>query len=142
MAEKGCECESTNVLLFPCSGASNVGQIANAAAVVLTCQGRGKMYCLAGIGAHISGMVDSAAHADGCIAIDGCAVACVSKALKHAGIHLTKEVIVTELGIRKTHEYEWTEHEVRQVMEAAAEGVFAAGASGESSCGCGCGCAS
>lgn len=125
MAENGCECESTNILLFPCSGSSNVGQIANLAAVMLDIQGRGKMYCLAGIGAHVAGMVDSAAHADGCIAIDGCGVACASKILKHAGIALTKEVIVTDLGISKTHEYEWTEREVKQVMEAAAEGVFA-----------------
>jgi uncharacterized metal-binding protein len=126
VAETSCECESTSILLFPCSGSSNVGQIANMAAVMLTIQGRGKMYCLAGIAAHITGMVDSAAHADGCIAIDGCAVACASKALKHAGITLTKEVVVTELGIRKIHEYEWTEREIKQVMEAAAEGMFAA----------------
>ena len=139
MAEKGCECETTNMLLFPCSGSSNVGQIANLAAVMLDIQGLGKMYCLAGIGAHVAGMVDSAAHADGCIAIDGCSIACASKTLKHSGIALTKEVIVTELGIPKTHEYEWTQGEVKQVMEAAAQGIFPAAQSG---CGCGsdCGC--
>ena len=126
MAETGCECESTNILLFPCSGSSNVGQIANLAAVMMTIQGRGKMYCLAGIAAHTPGMVDSAAHAEGCVAINGCTVACASKALKHAGIAVTKEVVVTDLGIRKVHEFEWTEREVKQVMEAAAEGVFAA----------------
>lgn len=121
MAEQGCECDSTNILLFPCSGSANVGQIANLAAVMLTIQGRGKMYCLAGICAHIPGMADSAAHADGCIAINGCA----SEALKHAGIAVTKDVVVTDLGIRKVHEFDWTEREIKQVMEAAVEGVFA-----------------
>lgn len=130
MTEKGCECESTNILLFPCSGSCNVGQIANLATIMLTIQGRGKMYCLAGIGAHIPGMVDSAAHADGCIAIDGCAVACASKMLKHAGIRVTKEVVVTEIGIQRVHEFEWTEAEVRQVMEAAASGMPAPAQSG------------
>ena len=139
MAEKGCECETSSVLLFPCSGFSNVGQIANLAAVMLTIQGRGKMYCLAGIGAHVAGMVDSAAHADGCIAIDGCSVACASKILKHAGIAVTREVVVTDLGIQKVHEFEWTEREIRQVMEAAAQGVLPVQNSG-CSCGCGCGC--
>jgi len=126
MAERGCACETSSILLFPCSGGCNVGQIANLAAVMLTIQGRGKMYCLAGIGAHVAGMVDSAAHADGCVAIDGCSVACASKTLKHAGITLTKEVVVTDLGIPKVHDFEWTEREIKQVMEAAAEGVFAA----------------
>jgi len=84
-------------------------------------------------------MVDSAAHADGCIAIDGCSVACASKILKHAGIAVTREVVVTDLGIQKVHEFEWTEREIRQVMEAAAQGVLPVQNSG-CSCGCGCGC--
>ncbi len=43
MSEERCECEATSILVFPCSGGSNVGQIANAAAVELTKQGRATM---------------------------------------------------------------------------------------------------
>jgi len=65
------------VLVFPCSGGSNVGQIANEAAVDLDRLHRARIYCLAGISAHIPGMVDSAKSASAVVAIDGCPVACI-----------------------------------------------------------------
>ena len=55
MDEK-CLCEPTEILMFPCSGGSNVGQIANRAAVELTQENVGKVFCLAGIGGHVSGL--------------------------------------------------------------------------------------
>jgi uncharacterized metal-binding protein len=136
MAEERCECEAQAVLVFACSGASNVGQIANAAAVELMRQGRARMYCLAGMGAHISGMVDSAAHVDYRIALDGCAVACARKTLECAGLKVDKAVVVTELGIEKNHEFEWSYNDLDRVMEATTAGApVMAGAEG---CDCGC----
>jgi uncharacterized metal-binding protein len=76
MVKEPCVCQPTEVLIFPCSGGSNVGQIANEAAKQLTKQGVGKMYCLAGIGGHISGIVESTKAAKKIIAIDGCPVIC------------------------------------------------------------------
>ncbi len=57
--EEKCLCEPTEILIFPCSGGSNVGQIANQAGVKLTQDRMGKFFCLAGIGGHISGMMAS-----------------------------------------------------------------------------------
>jgi len=37
-------------MILACSGGSNVGQLSNQAAVALTREGFGKMYCLAGVG--------------------------------------------------------------------------------------------
>ena len=119
MAETSCECKTSTVLVFPCSGGSNVGQIANAAAMEMDSQGKARMYCLAGVAAHISGMVDSATGADYRIAIDGCATICARKALEHAGIQVDKAVVITELGIKKNHAFEWTPAEVEQVVAAA-----------------------
>jgi len=138
MAEQRCECEATAILVFPCSGGSNVGQMANAAGVELTKQGRANMYCLAGMGAHVSGMVDSAAGAEYRIAMDGCAVACARKTLEHAGLRVDRAVIVTDLGIKKNHEFEWSEDDLQQVMQAALEGAPQAVQAAESDCGCGC----
>ena len=59
MAEECCV-PSGNVMILACSGGSNVGQLANQAAVELTQEGFGKMYCLAGIGGHLGGFVQSA----------------------------------------------------------------------------------
>jgi len=59
MAEECCV-PSGNVMILACSGGSNVGQLANQAAVELTQEGFGKIYCLAGIGGHLDGFVQSA----------------------------------------------------------------------------------
>lgn len=138
IAEERCDCEATSILVFPCAGASNVGQISNAAAVELARQGRVRMYCLAGLGAHISGMVDSAQHVTYRIALDGCPVACARKTLEHAGVPVEKSVVVTELGIQKNHKFEWSYNDLDCVMAAAVEGTPVM-AGEDAGCGCGCG---
>jgi uncharacterized metal-binding protein len=88
-------------LIFPCSGGSNVGQIANQAGVKLTQEGMGKFFCLAGIGGHVSGMLESTKAGKLLVAIDGCPVACAKKTLGHAGFNIDVYIQVTDLGIEK-----------------------------------------
>jgi uncharacterized metal-binding protein len=102
MDEK-CLCEPSEILIFPCSGGSNVGQIANQAGVKLTQEGMGRFFCLAGIGAHVSGMVESTKAGKMLVAIDGCPVACAKKTLEHAGFNIDEYVQVTDLKIEKNH---------------------------------------
>ncbi len=87
-----CECRAEEVTLLPCSGGSNCGQIANQVAVKLTEEGVGNIYCLAGIGAHIDGMVESARSAKRIVAIDSCSIACAKKTIEHAGLGPTGSV--------------------------------------------------
>jgi uncharacterized metal-binding protein len=101
--EDKCLCEPTEILIFPCSGGSNVGQIANQAGVKLTQDGMGRFFCLAGIGAHVSGMVESTKAGKMLVAIDGCPVACAKKTLEHAGFNIDEYLQVTDLGIEKNH---------------------------------------
>jgi len=100
MDEK-CLCEPSEILIFPCSGGSNVGQIANQAGVKLTQTGMGKFFCLAGIGGHVSGMIESTKAGKMLVAIDGCPVACAKKTMEHAGFNIDEYVQVTDLGIEK-----------------------------------------
>jgi uncharacterized metal-binding protein len=101
--EEKCLCEPTEILIFSCSGSSNVGQIANGASIKLTQTGMGKFFCLAGIGGHVSGMIESTKAGKMLVAIDGCPVACAKKTLEHAGFNIDEYVQVTELGIEKNH---------------------------------------
>lgn len=101
---KKCLCSNTDVKIVACSGASNVGQIANQAALELAKSKAAGFFCLAGIGAHIKGMVKSAKEADLMVAIDGCPVQCAAKTLQHAEIEPAIQIIVTELGIEKSHD--------------------------------------
>lgn len=135
-----CECEATSILVFPCSGGSNVGQIANAAAVELNKQGRATMYCLAGMGAHVAGMVDSAAGAQYRIAIDGCKTACARKTLEHAGVPVEQAVVITDLGVSKNHDFVWSEETLAKVIEAACAKMPPRAAPEGDSAKCGCGC--
>jgi uncharacterized metal-binding protein len=105
-------------LVLSCSGGSNVGQIANTVAMELDKQGKGQMYCLIGVAAHIGGMVDSAKNASGIIAIDGCQVACAKAALDHLQIPITQHIVVTDLEIKKNHVFEWTDDQLEKVVSA------------------------
>jgi uncharacterized metal-binding protein len=101
--EDKCLCEPTEILIFPCSGGSNVGQIANQAGVKLSREGMGRFFCLAGIGAHVSGMIESTKAGKILVAIDGCLLACAKKTLEHAGFNIDEYVQVTDLNIKKNH---------------------------------------
>ncbi len=93
-------CTDGTKLIYSCSGASNVGEIADRVARKLRAEGLGTMTCLASIGAHLSGFVESAKGAEENITIDGCPVACAKKNLEHVGIK-PKSFILTEMGLVK-----------------------------------------
>jgi len=67
MADNCCT-GGNEVMILACSGCSNVGQLSNQAAVELTKEGFGKMFCLAGIGGQLSGFVQSAIDASTMVA--------------------------------------------------------------------------
>jgi uncharacterized metal-binding protein len=102
--EERCLCESNDILIFSCAGSSNVGQIANQVAVRLAQEGTGRYFCLAGIGGHVSGMIESTKAGKMLIAIDGCPVGCAKKTLEHTGFNIDEYVQVTDLGIEKNHD--------------------------------------
>ena len=116
-----CTCEASEVLLFPCSGGSNCGQIANQVAVQLTEGNVGKIYCLAGIGAHESVMLDTTRAARRVVAIDGCSVACAKKTIEHAGIAVTDWICVTEEGVAKTHEFKLAAEDIGLIIRRTRE---------------------
>ena len=114
MAEK-CLCEPDEIIIFSCAGSSNVGQTANQAAMRLTQDGLGRYFCLAGIGGHVSGMIESTKAGKMIVAIDGCSVACAKKTLEHTGFNIDEYVQVTELGIEKNHDLDPTSPDVDKV---------------------------
>ena len=87
-------------LIYSCSGCSDVGQIADLSVRKLSKEGFGKMTCLAGVGAHLAGFVESAKSAEVNITIDGCPVACARKTLEHISVK-PQSFILTEMGIKK-----------------------------------------
>lgn len=123
--DESCLCQSSRVLIFSCSGGSNVGQMANQAAVELTQADRGRLFCLAGIGAHLSTMIESARAGDLLVIIDGCPVKCAAKTLEHADLHPGVSLVITDMGIEKSHQLRFKEEDCRRVAEKAAEEISA-----------------
>jgi uncharacterized metal-binding protein len=107
------------VMLLSCAGASNVGQIANRVAVDLTVEGMGRLFCLAGIGGGISGMIQSAIDCPQILAIDGCPVGCTRKNLERAGINHFRHLVLTDLGMEKNKDLGLTDDQVQTAKKAA-----------------------
>jgi len=109
-------------LVLACSGGSNVGQIANNVMIELDKKGAGNAYCLAGIGAALSGFVESAKAAK-TVVIDGCPVGCGKKAFEKYGIEASQYFIVTELGIEKAHDFSNLDRESEMAFGAIASSI-------------------
>ncbi|GAB4274873.1 MAG: putative zinc-binding protein [Deferrisomatales bacterium] len=101
MSHATCACEAAPTLIFPCSGAADVGEIADRAGRELTRRGIGKMFCLAGVGGRVSGIMASTRAAAKVVAIDGCPLACASKTLEQAGFSGFSCVSLADLGLIK-----------------------------------------
>jgi len=113
-----CCASKTPVMLLTCSGASNVGQLSNHAALELTREGFGKMFCLAGIGGHLDGFVQSAKDVPQMVVIDGCDTGCAKAILDHVEVPLENYIVLTELGIEKNHDFDLKTEELERVKEA------------------------
>ena len=107
------------VLLYACSGGANVAEISDAAARTLMAQGRGAMFCLAGLGADIPAMIQTARDADLNLVIDGCPLDCAKKTFDRHGLTNYRQIKVTDLGIEKTKGVRATSEQVQSVVEHA-----------------------
>ena len=113
-----CCAANEKIMLLSCSGGSNVGQLANQAAVELTREGIGTMYCLAGIGGRLSGFVQSARDVKNLVTIDGCPLGCARAVLDGAGVEVRECLVVTDLGIEKNKDFNLKQEDIRAVKEA------------------------
>ena len=96
-----CACGAAPQLIFSCSGAADVGHISDLSARKLTRDGAGKMFCLAGIGGRVSGIMETTKAAAKILAIDGCPLECARKSLEEAGINEFEHLRLTDLGMKK-----------------------------------------
>ncbi len=113
-------CTAAPALIFACSGAADVGAIADKAARKLTAEGKGKMYCLAGIGGRVKGIMETTRGASKIVAIDGCPLDCTKLSLEEAGFNEFEHIKVTDLDMEKGKSPA-TDENVSTVVNAALE---------------------
>ena len=119
-----CCASGSNVMILACSGGSNVGQLSNQAAVELTREGFGKMFCLAGIGGELSGFVQSARDIPQMIAIDGCSIGCAKACLEKAHVPLKSYLVLTDLGLEKNKDLTLNRKKSLMVKEAVRQALL------------------
>jgi len=85
----------------------------------MTKEGAGKMFCLAGIGGRVSGIMESTRAASKILAIDGCSLECAKRCLEHAGFDRFEYLRLDTLGMEKG-ESTVSEKTIRKVVD---EGV-------------------
>ena len=93
--------EPGSKLIFPCSGAADVGEIADRIARKLTKELIGRMFCLAGVGGRIAPIMATTESASQILAIDGCGLDCVKKCLENAGFESFQHIRITDMGMEK-----------------------------------------
>lgn len=94
-------CSGGPKLIFACSGAADVGAVADQAARRMTKEGAGSMFCLAGVGGRVEPIMNKTQSASRILAIDGCSLDCVAETLRKANIENFAQLRVTDLGLEK-----------------------------------------
>ena len=103
MNMSNCKCETTQApsLIFACSGAADVGELADQAARKMTKEHMGKMFCLSGVGGRVAGIMTTTKAAQTILAIDGCTLDCTKRCLEEAGFEDFLHLQLADLGLLK-----------------------------------------
>lgn len=101
--EKGSCCGGAPRLVFACSGASDVGAVADQAARRVSRMKLASMGCLAAVANGLDFAMDPVKVADRIIVIDGCPEKCAKQTMEKAGITSYDYILLSELGMEKGH---------------------------------------
>ena len=115
-----CACPPADKLIFACSGAADVGGLSDRAARQMTIDQAGKMYCLAGIGGRVPGIMETTSAATKVLVIDGCPQECARKTMEQAGFTGFQHLKLASLGLLKGSSAVTDEH-IRLVASKGAE---------------------
>ncbi len=110
---------TAGILILACSGAADVGAVADQTARKLSQDGIGKMHCLAGVGGRVTAMMEPMRSAARILVIDGCHRNCAQTTLDQAGIKGYTRLNLMDLGMKKGE----TPVTAEAIEKAAAKGT-------------------
>ncbi len=125
-----CSCSKTDqesskkILFYACSGGANVAEASDKACREMMSQGLGSMFCLAGLGAGIQGMIQQASDVDLNVVIDGCPMDCARKIFEKLELENVQYMRATDMGLeKKAKGTRATEQEVNAIVSHAKEAI-------------------
>jgi uncharacterized metal-binding protein len=101
MGEPKLNVKGGSVVIYACSGCSDVGELADRTARVLAQNKASEMSCLAGIGGRVKSLLIKAEQAGHIVTIDGCPLNCARHTLAQAGFSTVQHLELQTLGFRK-----------------------------------------
>jgi uncharacterized metal-binding protein len=107
-------------LVFVCSGAADVGELADRAARQMREEGLAAMSCLASVGARDPDIMFNTDLAERVLLIDGCPQACARRTFEHAGIRRFVHFDLSEVALLKGAS-PVTEKQIQRVVNKAVE---------------------
>jgi len=110
-----------NLVFYACSGAANVGEIADRAARQMMQEGYGAMWCLSGLAAGVDKQLETARNADLNVVLEGCDVDCSKLVFDKCGLANYVRIKVTDLGIEKAKGVPITDEQVAKVVAKTKE---------------------
>ncbi len=96
-----CSCSGSTDLMFCCSGAADIAEIADRAVRALHKAGDAKMFCLAGIAGKVELIEVNTRGADRLLVVDGCDSDCAKKTMEMGGFAEFIHFRVSDLGLEK-----------------------------------------
>jgi len=104
------------MLVYSCSGSSNVAQLANYIAVRLDRLRLAEMSCVAGVGGDVRALVRKATSGQPVVAIDGCPLRCSETVLAVRGITPERSVRLHERGLKKRRHTDFDDEQREMVF--------------------------
>ncbi|MGZ4399391.1 MAG: putative zinc-binding protein [Gaiellaceae bacterium] len=93
--------EAGGPLVFACSGASNLGQLANEIAVRLDRGRLAEMSCAEAVGIEADPPFAAARSGRPVVAISGCPLSCADRLLEQHGVPVSRSVSLVDRGVPK-----------------------------------------
>jgi len=106
-----------NTVLFTCSGISNTGKLTDIAAKTLSFH-RPDLFKAIPKSKGVEGLEDAKKEGELIFVVDGCEERCAKKKLEVAGIEADMQVVLTQIGIKKTNPSDIKSEYVEQVVSA------------------------
>jgi len=104
-------------LVYSCSGCSSAAQMANDLAVRLDRERVAEMSCIAGVGADVPPLVQTATSGRQTVVIDGCPLECARKSLAKHDVEPDRHVNLAERGVPKEYHADYDEAQASDLYE-------------------------
>lgn len=113
-------------LVYSCSGASSVAQMANYLAVKLDRLKVAEMSCIAGVGGDVKPLVRTAKSGRPIIALDGCPLQCAAQILKRHGLKADRHYDLSKMGVKKKQHEDFDQSEAAKALRQIQEDITSA----------------